>query len=447
MGQEMTYHEAGKWHPDTIAYDDKNELAKIGKTPDRITQIRIWGSQYIVGMEVFYDNVSAGARMGSEYTKGVYSQDFTLSKGEHIKKIFGRSGDLIDQVGFKTTKGREVTFGTSPGGKKFKLKQEGMVVKGFKVGFGGHLHSIGAFFGPKHGGHKPSPFPTPAPAPFPAPTPGYPSSTPSYPAPTPSYPSSTPSYPAPSPSYPSAPSYPSPGHGSSIPTPGAAQPSQPSWPSAGGSSYPAQPSWPTASGSSATPSYTPPSYNQPTYNPSAPSHSYVPAPSPAASYTPVPAPQPAPHVSYMTQSNVAGKYHGDTKTFDDYKDMLKGKTNIRLTELRVIHDNKFVMGIEALYEADGYSFSGGMHVGSEMSVNTVNQSVSLAWGETITSITGQHGDIIDSLTVKTSTGKIYKFGGTGGSFTYSLYIPDGKTVKAFAGGVGGHLHNISCYYE
>ena len=124
MGQELTYHEAGKWHKDTVAYNDKDELAKIGKVPNKITQIRVWGSEYIVGMEVFYDNMSAGLRMGREYVKGVYWNDFILSPDEEIKKVFGRSGDLIDQIGFKTTKGREITFGNSPGGKQFKLKQK-----------------------------------------------------------------------------------------------------------------------------------------------------------------------------------------------------------------------------------------------------------------------------------------------------------------------------------
>ena len=141
MGGEYSYYEAGKWHADTVKYNDESELKKVGKTPKRITQIRIWSSQYIVGIEVFYDGISAGARMGTEYSKGVVYQDLVLQKNEDIKKVYGRNGDLIDQLGFKTTKGREITFGTSKGGKKFKLKDvAGRIVKGFNIGFGGHLH-------------------------------------------------------------------------------------------------------------------------------------------------------------------------------------------------------------------------------------------------------------------------------------------------------------------
>jgi len=144
---------------------------------------------------------------------------------------------------------------------------------------------------------------------------------------------------------------------------------------------------------------------------------------------------------------VGGKTHADTVHFDDYTSLLKGKSDVRVSELRVIHDNKYIFGIEAIYEADGLTLSGGMHIGKELNHAAVNQAVSLAYGETITSISGQHGDVIDSMTIKTSSGKVYKFGGTGGSFSYALYIPAGKVVKAFAGGTGGHLHNFSCYYE
>ena len=141
MGNDFKYQETGKRHPDTVSYDDQNELKKIGNHPNKITSIRVWSSEYIVGIEVYYDGVSAGARMGSEYSKGVVHHDFFLKNDEDIKKVYGRSGDLIDMVGFKTTKGREVTFGSGKGGTKFNLKDpSGGIVQGFKVGFGGHLH-------------------------------------------------------------------------------------------------------------------------------------------------------------------------------------------------------------------------------------------------------------------------------------------------------------------
>jgi hypothetical protein len=164
----------------------------------------------------------------------------------------------------------------------------------------------------------------------------------------------------------------------------------------------------------------------------------------------VPVPTPAPVIPTLTKSNVCGKVHADTVQFDDYtsnKDTFTSFSDARLSELRVIHNNKYIFGFEAIYEANGQSVSGGMHVGNEMDHTTVNQSVVLAYGETITSISGKHGNVIDSISITTSTGKIYKFGGSGGKFSYSVYIPAGKTVKAVAGGTGGHLHNFSVYYS
>lgn len=48
---------------------------------------------------------------------------------------------------FHTNFGRSQQFGTSTGGTPFSLSETGKVVKGFTVGFGGHLHFIGAHFG------------------------------------------------------------------------------------------------------------------------------------------------------------------------------------------------------------------------------------------------------------------------------------------------------------
>ena len=557
MGEAFSYEEAGKWNPDTIAYNDKEELARVGKVPKRITMIRVWYSEYIVGMEVYYDGVSAGARVGSNYYHGVYSSDLVLSKGEDIKCVYGRAGDLIDTVGFKTTNGRDVSFGTSTGGSKYKLKISGQVVKGFKLGFGGHLHVIGAFFGDKHKSKKdhgfhptpspwptpgpmpgPVPVPTPSPWPTPAPMPGpVPVPTPSpwptpspmpgpVPVPTPSpwptpapmpgpVPVPTPSpWPTPSPMpgpvpVPTPSPWPTPS-----PMPGPVPVPTPSpWPTPspmpGPVPVPTPSPWPTPSpmpgpvpvptpspmpgpvptpapmpgpvpgpwpGASTTTTVTPsyPEIIPTTYKPipiptptvlptptptvwptPAPSPSVWPTPAPSPSVwptpTPVPswpAPVPVPvKVFSPTKSNVCGKVHADTTYFDDYNSVLKGKSDVRLCELRVIHDHKYIFGIEAIYDADMSQTSGGLHCGNEINSKAVNQSVMLDYGENITGITGKYGNTIDSITIKTSAGKVYKFGGTGGDYSYAVYIPEGKTVKAFAGGTGGHLHNISCYYE
>lgn len=302
MGSQSSYsyHEAGKKHGDTKQYKDEDVLASHGHQPDKLTAIRVWWSEYMVGFEAFYDNTSAGARMGSEYKHGVVYSDFVLGADEHINKITGRAGDLIDQITFHTTAGRSQKFGSSTGGSAFSIAEHGQVVKSFTVGFGGHLHFIGAHFG--------------------------------------------------------------------LP-------------------------------------YSPPK-----------------------------------------QSGYAGKVHGDTASFNDYTSYLEGKSNVEMTEIRVLHDNKNVFGVEGIYKANGHQVSPGVHVGKEMNSMTINQSISLTGGKYVTGISGRNGDIIDQLTITLSDGTSYNFGGTGGS-AFGNIVPAGKRVVALAGGLGGHLHNISCYYQ
>jgi len=107
MGGDVSYLDAGKRHHDTTVYNDEDVLTAVygGKHPQRLTQVRVWYSKYIVGFEAFYDGISAGARMGSEHY-GVAYVDFVLSPGENITEVHGRAGDLIDMLGFKTNFGR-----------------------------------------------------------------------------------------------------------------------------------------------------------------------------------------------------------------------------------------------------------------------------------------------------------------------------------------------------
>ena len=302
MGQHGSsqYHEAGKKHGDTKTFKDEDVLTSHGHVPNKLTAIRVWWSEYMVGFEAFYDNTSAGARMGSEFVHGTVYSDFVLGPDEYITEVSGRAGDLIDQITFHTNKGRKQQFGSSTGGSPFRLKEHGKVVKGFTVGFGGHLHFIGAHF-----------------------------------------------------------------------------------------------------------------------------------------VTPQSPPQ---------QSNLAGKTHPDTQTFDDYKTHMNGKTNVQLTEIRVLHDNNMVFGVHGIYNVDGQIIDGGAHVGNEMNSNTLNQSISLTGGKYITGISGKNGNVVDSLKIHMSDGTEYNFGGSGGN-PFPNIVPHGKRVVALGGGLGGHLHNIFCYYQ
>jgi hypothetical protein len=69
----------------------------------------------------------------------------------------------------------------------------------------------------------------------------------------------------------------------------------------------------------------------------------------------------------------------------------------------------------------------------------------LAPDEYINNVSGRHGDIYDRLVFRTNKGKVLKLGGSGGTpFSFDLKRSD--KVIAFAGGVGGHIHNLSLIY-
>lgn len=299
--QSFTYQQAGKTHPDTQTYKDEEQLASIGRHPDHVTAIRIWWSEFVVGFEAFYDGVSAGARMGSQYTPGIVQQDFVLGPGEYITQVSGRAGDLIDYLCFHTNTGRTQAFGNPTGGNPFSLQAPaGHAVRGFTVGFGGHLHNIGCHFGPV--------------------------------------------------------------------------------------------------------------------------------------------------VQPPVKTAVYGKTHPDTQHFDDMTGALAGKSNVRLSEIRVLHDGNLVYGVNGIYTADGVQVDGGVHVGTQMTANVQNQAIPLPPGTDIVQMTGRHGDVMDNLTITLSNGLTYSFGGQGGN-PFQVDIPAGKKIVALAGGLGGHMHNFSAYVQ
>ena len=446
MGGDFSYQEAGSHHPDTVAYDDEASLTAVfgGRHPERLTQVRVWYSEYIVGFEAFYDGISAGQRMGSTGIMGVAYVDFVLSPGEHIVEVHGRAGDLIDMVGFKTDFGREQTFGNSRGGHKFKLWAENHIVKGFKVGFGGHLHFIGAHFSSSfgHGGYKHKDkkhkhkhhhhgaFPTPAPVPMP--TPGFPAPTPAgFPAPTPApvpVPTATPAgFPAPTPApvpVPTPAGFPAP---TPAPVPGMPAPTP--------AGFPAPTPVPAPAPVPGVPGY-------PAGTPG------MPAPVPGtAAYTPVPAPAPVPVMVAPTKSETAGKVGGTA--FDDWATHLATKANVRISQMRVYADSMNVKGLYVVYEADGQVLMGGSHPDGAVPFASTGTDVVFSPGEAITGISGSASLWIQGLTLTTNMGRTFTFGSQSAMTMnqFNIMIPAGKTVVAFAGGHNIHLEHLSCYYR
>lgn len=117
-----------------------------------------------------------------------------------------------------------------------------------------------------------------------------------------------------------------------------------------------------------------------------------------------------------------------------------------MNEIRVIHDNNLVYGFEGIYEGAGLGAptSGGVHAGP-MNSNCINQSVALPAGTDIVAMGGRHGDVMDNITITLNNGQTYSFGGSGGN-PFTVAIPEGRHVRAIAGGLGGHVHNVAVYY-
>jgi len=138
-----------------------------------------------------------------------------------------------------------------------------------------------------------------------------------------------------------------------------------------------------------------------------------------------------------------GKRQKDTVDFDD-GDFVANKFNYRISCVKVWHDQKFVYGLQVIYEMDGTNKSPGMHCG--MGNNLRCEQLNLNDGEHITKVFVRAGDIIDHLTFFTDQGKVVSFGGTGGN-PYVLTPPPKHHFVAFSGGNGGHLHHFEGIYD
>lgn len=62
--------------------------------------------------------------------------------------------------------------------------------------------------------------------------------------------------------------------------------------------------------------------------------------------------------------------------------------------------------------------------------------------QVVTKISIKAGGILDSLTVRTSSGRQKKWGGDGGGISHTWHIPLGCSFLGFHGGLGGHIHSL-----
>jgi len=147
-----------------------------------------------------------------------------------------------------------------------------------------------------------------------------------------------------------------------------------------------------------------------------------------------------------TKSSSMGKTNKNAIPFDDFLTTAQYCASARVHELRILHDKDAVLGVEAIYKAGEETASGGLHAEKAVSLGVKFESICLTPDEKITSITCFSGDAINGMSIKTSSGKNYKFGDLSKGKSSKVDIPDGKTLVAILGSVSNRLHTLGCYY-
>jgi len=125
--------------------------------PHKITRVRCWYSKlFIVGIEVFYNDNSPGAILGTE-TDNITEKMFELGPLEHIVEISGETSTSIKWLRFKLTSGKQHLFGNDSHEevkadkkadyKPFVVKHPDLVIRSFKFGTQKYLKTLGVYFG------------------------------------------------------------------------------------------------------------------------------------------------------------------------------------------------------------------------------------------------------------------------------------------------------------
>lgn len=136
---------AGKVHGDTVAFNDfTGPLA--GKVRVRIAELRVlhdW--ELVYGVEAIYHadgaTISGGVHHGPLNPK-VINQAVPMPEGTFIVKMWGKGGDVMDQLNIELNNGLTYTFG-GQGGNPWALEiPAGRFVKAIAGGHGGHIHNL-----------------------------------------------------------------------------------------------------------------------------------------------------------------------------------------------------------------------------------------------------------------------------------------------------------------
>lgn len=142
-------------------HDDSNPFNDFGLIDEKNVSTRLCKlTVYFYPNECVYgfrhkwlvngEHVNGAKHRGHEYSSSWYSEkkSITLKNGEYIRRVYGRSGAYIDQIGFELSTGEVFEFGGS-GGEPFEVEiPEGHAVGCITGGTNGHLHNLQVWHGP-----------------------------------------------------------------------------------------------------------------------------------------------------------------------------------------------------------------------------------------------------------------------------------------------------------
>lgn len=102
-----------------------------------LTGFTIYWNNYLTGIQPIYGTTSSSAITGS--VQNQWQEKFLIESGDYIVEVFGRAGDLIDCLGFKTAKGLTKVWGNPLGGDAFSYSIPSNYLKSFRIGVASHM--------------------------------------------------------------------------------------------------------------------------------------------------------------------------------------------------------------------------------------------------------------------------------------------------------------------
>ena len=129
----------------------------------KITSLVVFSTNMVHGIKVQYSvNGNPGPvqkHFNKKEIKKCKKDKLKLDPDEFITYFGGRTGNVIDHISIRTSKGKSIEAG-GPGGNPFDFGvPQGYTVGALKGGFGGHIHNIGIVPVPIQYALPPQPYP------------------------------------------------------------------------------------------------------------------------------------------------------------------------------------------------------------------------------------------------------------------------------------------------